>query len=49
MFPYAYQELKIGKLIGMPVAGTGTAVWWEDADRQYHLFWHPDDLDLGYE
>jgi len=30
MFPYAYQELKIGKLIGMPVAGTGTAVWWED-------------------
>ena len=29
IFPYAYQELKIGKLIGMPVAGTGTAVWWE--------------------
>jgi len=29
MFPYAYKELKIGKLIGMPVAGTGTAVWWE--------------------
>ena len=30
MFPYIYKELKIGKLIGMPVAGTGTAVWWED-------------------
>lgn len=30
MFPYAYKELKIGKLIGMPVPGTGTAVWWED-------------------
>lgn len=29
MFPYAYKELNIGKLIGMPVAGTGTAVWWE--------------------
>jgi len=29
IFPYIYQELKIGKLIGMPVAGTGTAVWWE--------------------
>jgi C-terminal processing protease CtpA/Prc len=29
MFPYAYKELGIGKLIGMPVAGTGTAVWWE--------------------
>lgn len=29
IFPYAYKELNIGKLIGMPVAGTGTAVWWE--------------------
>jgi len=29
MFPYAYRELGIGKLIGMPVPGTGTAVWWE--------------------
>jgi Tol biopolymer transport system component len=30
IFPYVYQHLKIGKLIGMPVAGTGTAVWWEN-------------------
>lgn len=29
MFPYAYKELKIGELVGMPVPGTGTAVWWE--------------------
>lgn len=29
VFPYAYHQLGIGKLIGMPVAGTGTAVWWE--------------------
>ncbi|MGY3053488.1 tricorn protease [Pedobacter sp. UYEF25] len=29
MFPYAYKALGLGKLIGMPVAGTGTAVWWE--------------------
>lgn len=29
IFPYTYKELGIGKLIGMPVAGTGTAVWWE--------------------
>lgn len=29
IFPYVFRELKIGKLIGMPVAGTGTAVWWE--------------------
>ncbi len=29
MFPYSYKELGIGKLVGMPVPGTGTAVWWE--------------------
>jgi tricorn protease len=29
IFPYSYKALGIGKLIGMPVAGTGTAVWWE--------------------
>lgn len=29
IFPYVYKELKIGKLVGMPVPGTGTAVWWE--------------------
>lgn len=29
IFPFAYKELKLGKLVGMPVAGTGTAVWWE--------------------
>jgi Tol biopolymer transport system component/C-terminal processing protease CtpA/Prc len=29
IFPYAYKSLNIGKLIGMPVPGTGTAVWWE--------------------
>lgn len=28
-FPYVYQTLGIGKLIGAPVAGTMTAVWWE--------------------
>jgi tricorn protease len=29
IFPYVYKQIGIGKLIGMPVAGTGTAVWWE--------------------
>lgn len=29
MFPYTYKALQIGKLVGMPVPGTGTAVWWE--------------------
>ena len=29
LFPYTYKALNIGPLIGMPVPGTGTAVWWE--------------------
>jgi tricorn protease len=29
IFPYIYKQAGIGKLIGMPVPGTGTAVWWE--------------------
>ena len=28
-FPWVYRELGIGKLIGSPVAGTATSVWWE--------------------
>ena len=28
-FPYIYKSLDIGKLIGAPVPGTMTAVWWE--------------------
>ncbi len=30
IFPYAFKALGLGKLVGAPVAGTGTAVWWED-------------------
>lgn len=29
MFPFAYATKAIGKTVGMPVPGTGTAVWWE--------------------
>lgn len=29
MFPYTYRAMGIGKIVGMPVPGTGTAVWWE--------------------
>lgn len=29
IFPFVYQQNKIGKVYGMPVPGTGTAVWWE--------------------
>ena len=28
IFPQAYHDLKLGPLVGDPVAGTGTAVWW---------------------
>ena len=28
-FPWAYKELGIGKVLGMPVPGTCTFVWWE--------------------
>ncbi len=28
-FPWAYHTLKLGKIVGMPVAGTCTFVWWE--------------------
>jgi tricorn protease len=30
IFPYAFKALGLGKLVGAPVAGTGTAVWWEN-------------------
>jgi len=29
LFPWVCRHLGIGQLVGMPVAGTGTAVWWE--------------------
>ncbi len=29
LFPVTYKAYQIGKTIGMPVPGTGTAVWWE--------------------
>ncbi len=28
-FPYVYRALGIGPIIGAPVAGTATSVWWE--------------------
>ncbi|WP_027136930.1 S41 family peptidase [Gaetbulibacter saemankumensis] len=29
IFPYIYKQNGLGKLVGKPVPGTGTAVWWE--------------------
>jgi len=28
LFPHTYRALKLGKIVGMPVPGTSTAVWW---------------------
>lgn len=41
LFPYSYKALGIGKLIGMPVPGTGTAVWWEFMIDGYTRFGIP--------
>ena len=40
-FPYAYKTLKIGKLVGMPVPGTMTAVWWERLQDRSLVFGIP--------
>ncbi len=41
-FPWAYKELGIGKLIGMPVPGTMTAVWWENQQDPSLVFGVPE-------
>ena len=40
-FPWVYKELGIGKLIGAPVPGTMTAVWWETQIDPTMLFGIP--------
>lgn len=40
-FPYVYQTLQLGKLVGMPVPGTMTAVWWEILQDQSLYFGMP--------
>ena len=37
MFPVTYRALGIGKLVGMPVPGTGTAVWWEGLQNDMYF------------
>ena len=38
LFPVAFRAYGIGKIIGMPVPGTGTAVWWEtQIDRSIYF------------
>ena len=40
-FPYAYRSLGLGKLIGAPVPGTMTAVWWESQVNPLVVFGIP--------
>ena len=40
-FPYAYKAFGIGKLIGAPVPGTMTAVWWESQINSSIVFGIP--------
>ncbi|MCU4175429.1 S41 family peptidase [Carboxylicivirga sp. N1Y90] len=40
-FPFAYNALEIGKLVGMPVPGTMTAVWWETLQDNTLVFGIP--------
>ena len=41
-FPFVYKALEIGKLIGMPVPGTMTAVWWENQINPKLVFGIPE-------
>lgn len=49
IFPYVYKQNGIGKLIGMPVAGTGTAVWWENQIDPTLIFGIPMVATIGKE
>lgn len=37
LFPVTYKALGVGKLVGMPVPGTGTAVWWESLQNNTYF------------
>ncbi|MGI0117197.1 S41 family peptidase [Zooshikella sp. RANM57] len=41
IFPYVYKELGLGQLVGRPVPGTGTAVWWKTLYTEDIIFGIP--------
>lgn len=41
-FPWVYKTLGIGKVIGAPMAGTMTAVWWERLIDSHFIFGIPE-------
>jgi tricorn protease len=42
IFPWVYKHLQIGKLIGMPVADSGSFVWWETLQDLTLVFGMPE-------
>jgi len=44
--PWVYQKMNLGKLVGMPVAGTMTSVWWETLQDPSIYFGIPQ---IGYQ
>lgn len=42
IFPWVYKHLQLGKLIGMPVANSGTFVWWETLQDPTLFFGMPE-------
>ena len=49
IFPFVYKQNGLGKLVGMPVAGTGTAVWWERQIDPTIVFGIPMIGTMGYD
>ncbi len=47
-FPYAYRVQGIGEIVGMPVPGTMTAVWWERLQNPNLVFGNPPGGDTGH-
>ncbi len=45
--PYVYKTLGLGKLVGAPVPGTMTAVWWENQVNPAIVFGIPQVTSLG--
>ncbi len=48
-FPYVYKQDKLGKVIGMPIPGTGTSVWWETQIDPTLVFGIPMVGNIGHE
>jgi tricorn protease len=46
VFPWVYEHFKLGRLVGMPIPGTGTSVWWERQIDPTLIFGIPEDIEV---